>query len=235
MEKKYCIYKHVAPNGKVYIGQTYNTKQRWSRNGNNYKNSPYFYEAIQKYGWENFRHEIILDNLTKKEADEKEKEYIILYDSQNREKGYNCNEGGTGGNQKPTTKVKMYDLQGKFLKSFESAAEAGRYINIDRTRITSCCKKKSKSAGGYRWSYYEEELDWDYINNNARSLNNARSNPIKITDLILKETKIFKSRKEAIDYYNFSKGGFMSCLNNNNPFPKIYLKRYYLEEVDKDE
>lgn len=53
------IYKHIAPNGKSYIGQTYNEpKLRWA-NGEGYKNSLYFYNAIKKYGWDNIKHKIL--------------------------------------------------------------------------------------------------------------------------------------------------------------------------------
>ena len=53
----YTVYKHTSPNGKVYIGITCKpTKARW-KNGKGYKNNDYFYNAILKYGWENFSHE----------------------------------------------------------------------------------------------------------------------------------------------------------------------------------
>ena len=232
MENNYCIYKHTTPEEKVYIGQTNNPKRRW-RNGEGYKiSSPNFYKAIQKYGWENIQHEILISNLTKEEADQKEIELIALYNARDKDKGYNISPGGIGGNQKPTVQVNMYSLEGIFIQSFDSAASAARAVKTNRTNIIACCNKRAKSAAGYRWSYIQEKLDWDFINNNARSKNNGNSVPIKITDLETKETKIFSSRQSAINYYNFSKGGFMYCLNNKKTsFPKIYLKKYLLEEV----
>lgn len=93
-EKIYCVYKHTSPNGKVYIGITgQKPKYRWD-NGNGYKQNTYFYNAIQKYGWENFEHEILFTELTKEDACTKEKELITLYDSTNRNKGYNLSVGG---------------------------------------------------------------------------------------------------------------------------------------------
>ena len=53
------IYRHTAPNGKSYIGQTYNDPEsRWAK-GEGYKNSLYFYNAIKKYCLYNFKHEIL--------------------------------------------------------------------------------------------------------------------------------------------------------------------------------
>lgn len=66
----YCVYKHTSPSGKVYIGQTsINPLDRW-QNGKGYKKQA-FYNAIKKYGWENIKHEILYDNLTKEEATKK--------------------------------------------------------------------------------------------------------------------------------------------------------------------
>ena len=89
-ERKYLVYKHTAPNNKVYIGITCRTiEARSGHNGIHYKNSPHFYCAIQKYGWDNFTHEVLLDGLTKAEACEKEQYYIRLYQSNNPIFGYN--------------------------------------------------------------------------------------------------------------------------------------------------
>lgn len=94
MERKYCVYMHTAPNGKVYIGITCRKpKKRWD-NGNGYKNNPHFYNAITKYGWGNFTHDILFADLSKEEAEAKEIELISKYDSTNRTKGYNHELGG---------------------------------------------------------------------------------------------------------------------------------------------
>ena len=98
----YSIYCHTSPSGKKYIGQAKDIKKRWLVNGNGkqYKNCKVFYSAIKKYGWKNFEREIIASNLTKKEADNFEKLLIEKLDTQNREKGYNRADGGSGGNHK---------------------------------------------------------------------------------------------------------------------------------------
>jgi len=96
MKKNYTVYKHIAPNGKIYIGQTCQTPQkRWGR-GSGYKNNPYFYNAIQKYEWDNFEHVIVATDLTKKEADYLEKYLIAFYETTNPLKGYNLTKGGDG-------------------------------------------------------------------------------------------------------------------------------------------
>ncbi len=69
---EYCVYKHTSPNGKVYIGITrQNPIKRWM-NGKGYAHNTHFYNAILKYGWSNFRHEILFTGLTREDACQKE-------------------------------------------------------------------------------------------------------------------------------------------------------------------
>lgn len=91
---KYTVYMHITPSNKRYIGITCKkTKYRWN-NGKGYKNNKHFYSAIIKYGWENIEHIILFENLTKEEAEQKEIELIKKYSSNNREYGYNIENGG---------------------------------------------------------------------------------------------------------------------------------------------
>ena len=92
----YIVYQHKNKiNGKNYFGITSRKpEERWGHNGCKYKTSPHFYSAIQKYGWDNFEHNILFDNLTKEEACTKEQELIKKYNSMNRKFGYNLITGG---------------------------------------------------------------------------------------------------------------------------------------------
>jgi group I intron endonuclease len=85
---------HICPNGKKYIGITkQEPKKRWL-NGKGYKTNNYFYKAINKYNWANIEHKILFKELTKEEAEIKEKELIKKYKSNIREFGYNIENGG---------------------------------------------------------------------------------------------------------------------------------------------
>lgn len=94
-EKKWVVYKHTAPNGKVYIGITcQKSEYRWN-NGINYSCQPLFFHAIIKYGWINFKHKILYDGLTYEEAAEKETEIIKEYNSTDYKFGYNISGGAS--------------------------------------------------------------------------------------------------------------------------------------------
>ena len=93
----YYVYLHNNKiNNRKYIGITKQSpEKRWGIQGNNYRSSPYFYNSIQKYGWDNFEHIILFANLTKEEACEKEMALIRFYNMQDKKYGYNIMEGGT--------------------------------------------------------------------------------------------------------------------------------------------
>lgn len=91
----WCVYMHEhRATGQKYIGITeHKPTKRW-QNGRGYKQHPRFYSAIQKYGWDAFRHEILFTDLTKEEAERLEAHLIDKYQTRNPAKGYNCEGGG---------------------------------------------------------------------------------------------------------------------------------------------
>lgn len=111
MISNYSVYKHTAPNGKVYIGVTgVAPKCRWA-NGEGYRNQ-IFYRAVKKYGWENINSEILFEGLNKEEAEKKEIELISYYKSNIPEYGYNIQNGGSlAGKHFDLTKKKLSNLK----------------------------------------------------------------------------------------------------------------------------
>ena len=90
------MYVHInKTNNKKYFGITkQNPKYRFGSNGCNYKESPHFYSAIIKYGWDNFEHRVLFTVCTKDEACKLEIWLIKRYKTQDREHGYNILAGG---------------------------------------------------------------------------------------------------------------------------------------------
>ena len=89
---KHTIYIHKNKiNGKYYVGQTVDPKQRFGKDGSTYMGCKLFYRAIKLYGWNSFEHRIVQEGLTKRQADELETDLIYWLDSKNN--GYNLTYG----------------------------------------------------------------------------------------------------------------------------------------------
>ena len=79
-DKMYIVYLHVNPkNKKVYVGITdQNVYKRW-KNGHGYTKCKKFYNAIVKYGWDNFHHVVLSSNLTEDKVNRIESILISYY------------------------------------------------------------------------------------------------------------------------------------------------------------
>ena len=178
----WCLYMHTCPNGKVYIGITSKSpKDRW-RNGRGYETNVLFNRAIIKYGWDNIEHDVLLDGLTKAQAEHYEIEFIKELESNNPAYGYNISSGGgcgSAGAKRPGVgkliwetrrangtdgawnkgisvngqPVCQYDKGGAFIALYASTREAERITKIRRSHISECCSMKRKTAGGFVWRY----------------------------------------------------------------------------------
>lgn len=162
----YCVYMHTNKiNGKRYVGITKygdDPNQRW-HNGKAYPLNQHFSQAIKKYGWDNFEHEIIASNLTESEAKSFESLLIDKLDLMNQDKGYNLNSGGATMQHSEHTKRQMsmshskricqYNTNGDFIKTWGSIILAGTELGIDPSHIAKCCKNKCCTAGGFVWQY----------------------------------------------------------------------------------
>lgn len=179
---KYTVYKHTSPCGKTYIGVTGQSVTRRWNNGSGYKKCPLFYNAIKKYGWDNFNHEILFEGLTKEEAEQKEIELISFYKSNDREFGYNIENGG---NCKGThsEEVKLKISTGNKGKTIDmSTPKQISRINKLKTSMlgennpfygkkhsTESKQKISKSRIGNKWSVHKKIKQFDLFGNYINS------------------------------------------------------------------
>lgn len=114
-ERNYKLYVHISPSGKRYYGITSYEKAEWRwNNGKGYKENRHFTNSINKYGWDNFKHIILFNNLTKEEACLLEQMYIALYDTTNPKYGYNNMSGGQHGLHTEESKKKISEHNAKY-------------------------------------------------------------------------------------------------------------------------
>lgn len=103
--KEYCIYMLTSPSGKSYIGQTCDLKRRLIAHQTS-KGCISIYTAIKKYGFVNFKLEILIDKLAIEKANENEIKFILEYNTL-FPNGYNLNSGGEMREPSDETRKKM--------------------------------------------------------------------------------------------------------------------------------
>ena len=50
-------------------------------------------------------------------------------------------------------KILQYDINGGFIKEYDSIVDAANTVNGSKSSICGCCRGKNKTASGYVWKY----------------------------------------------------------------------------------
>lgn len=91
----YSVYVLTFTDGKKYVGLTRQMPEKRWRGGSGYKNQTLVSNAIKESGgWENVKHDIVLENVSLEVGAAKEKELISEYRTQDINYGYNTKNGG---------------------------------------------------------------------------------------------------------------------------------------------
>ena len=143
MESTYCVYMHKNKiNGKIYIGQTCQQPEKRWKDGEGYKGSSYFYSAIKKYGWSQFDHFILADNLTLEQANELEIKYIQQYKTTDDNYGYNLQSGGKNYIMSEMHKKKISEA----LKGIDRAGEKNSMYGKHHSEDTKNKIRQTKNS-----------------------------------------------------------------------------------------
>jgi len=171
-----------------------NEKGRWS-NGRGYSHNEHLTNAIKKYGWENFKHYVLAENIPERDLDEVERHYIRKFDAQNPKFGYNEDSGGCKNKRhSERTKKKI------------SETEKGKKVS-DKTRklLSKSHIGKSVNAGVPKSQEHKEKLS-ESLKGKYIAEDCARSMPIEMVDIKTNEVLMeFSNAKEAAKYINHIK------------------------------
>ena len=206
MNKNYTLYIHINKiNNKCYVGITNRKPEiRWGLNGNGYKNQPKFYNAIQKYGWDNFYHIILFSNLSQNEALTLETEHIQKYNS--IKNGYNILLKGI--QSYPRNKpIYCKNLN----KIYSSIKEASLDLHIDSSAIIENCKGRRSPIKGNDFYY------WDNINNtiiDKTPFQKKKPNNIEPV-LCIELNKVFPSINDCAKELQIDESGLDKALNGS--------------------
>lgn len=167
-------------NGKMYIGYSKNPIGRYNSHKSVARKKPNrpLYNAMNKYGFDNFSLVILADYETEEWALEAEVFFIEAIGTQNREIGYNIDKGGTTGKthsaesikkmSKPRsykwklteeTKLKQ-SLSKKGVKKSEEHKEKIRKINLGKKASDETKQKMSQKRKGKTWKLIDGKRVW---------------------------------------------------------------------------
>lgn len=254
-ERTWLLYVHTNKiNNKKYVGITsMATKQRWA-NGSGYKGQV-FYNAIQKYGWDNFDHEIIVEGLTESEAYYWERLYIKGLNSKSPN-GYNITDGGDARSMDRSKFIGVNATNIKpliclnTLEIFPYQKKALEKYNIFSSAMSQCLNGRALSAGklpnGEKllWAHYDSTYDIEHYMElreviKLRIKNHASIGKEKPIEVRLKTSKpvicittgdIFYSAKEASRSMNIGCGDVGRCCKGLKSHIKgtewMYLDEY---------
>ena len=163
-EKTYSVYIHTSPSGKYYVGITkLMVEKRW-RGGKGYSNNPYFTRAIKKYGWDNFKHEVVSSGLTKEEAENLEIKLIAELHSNEKKYGYNISSGGNARNGTKHSEESKEKMREARKNNPHTLTEEGRRkiiethkgnsYNLNRRMSEETKKKISEAISGEKHPLY---------------------------------------------------------------------------------
>lgn len=198
----YCIENSV--NNKRYIGSSNSLYQRLHKhssllNHNKHQN-PYLQNAWNKYNGDNFEcyvlefcSEELLTITEQKWIDELKSEYNLTKEvvrnvlsqesrdkiSETLKKGYA--DGSIALTR--TRKVKAYDLNGNFVKQFDTLRDASRELNTHLSSIIRVLRGTYMQANNYQFRYAEDESEVGKVEE-SRYRRRFYHAPIKLGELL---------------------------------------------------
>lgn len=206
----YVIYTHInKTNGKIYVGLTsMKPEERWL-DGKGYHKGTYFRNAIDKYGWNNFEHKIIKENLTKEEASYWERYYISFYNSTDGQYGYNMSSGGENGSHPQTLETR------KKISEHHSGFRGRKHT---KESIKKMCDAKTgenhPNFGKHHSNSSKEKMKESALNNRGRIF------------LCIELNRIFNNLNEAYNVTTCPKGSIVLCCQGKQKQSKGYHWKY---------
>ena len=208
-ERKWSVYRHTSPSGKVYIGITARSPKRRWENGKGYKRNVLFCKAIQKYGWDNIKHEVLFTGLLEERAKQLEINLIRHY------KGlgisYNITDGGDGVVGVPDSPKRLEAVRRYWT---------GRHLSDEAKAKISKANKGNQARKGMHNSKEAIAKRLETIRKNGGQ---KRRLPSEVLTRIRRETaKVIPVKQYTLDgkfvaeYYSMSEAGRVVGIRPNN-------------------
>lgn len=121
-------------------------------------------------------------------------------------------------------KIKQYDLNGNFIKEWNSSVEAEKDLNINSRSIRAVCSGKRNTAGGFIWKYLND--------NSPVKLKNKTKKKVCQYDLNNNYIATYHSLKEAEEQTGINYTSISKACNNRIKTAGKYIWKYKGDELD---
>lgn len=224
----YTVYMHTSKStGKKYIGITCREpwKRRFNGDGSGYKNCTHFWNAIQKYGWDDFIHEVLETCESEKEAMRLERFYIAKHNTADDKFGYNIKLGGE--HQKLSKEV--CDKISRSNKGRMSPTKGTHRSEETKRKIRDAQKGRPlspKHAENCRNATREYYKTHSPAHTFTEADHKSAKEACQIKVLVKETNQIFDSMTECANFY----GVLVSNLSRAIRYNKKY-KGYHFEKI----
>lgn len=116
---------------------------------------------------------------------------------------------------KHATKILQYDLNGLFIREWDSIQMAEKHLNI--TGISACCRGKCVSISGFIWKYFETNFSHKILSYSNKLIKfpviklDLQGNKLQEFDSIYQASKICNIDKDTISKCCSKKGYYKSA------------------------
>lgn len=143
-----CVYRLTnIVTGKKYIGKTIQYTIRMKYHATKYSKCHYLRNSIKKYGWNNFRKDIIIKNVPEEDLNNIEKSYIEI-ENTIAPNGYNLTKGGEGCSGLVHTNEVKQRLS--IINTGERHPQFGKKRAIDTCKKISKARRLKKKGSAWR-------------------------------------------------------------------------------------
>lgn len=167
-------------NGKIYIGQSKDTNQRWRQHkleARKQKPSMIINRAMKKYGIENFRFEVVASCLDQNAANNTETT-IVSQENSLAPNGYNVSLGGCNAPKSEEWKAKMaITMKGKNTSPETQFKKGHNHSEEVRAKLSSSLKGRkpwNKDLPAEKQSFYGKQLTDEHKNNLSKANRGGR-------------------------------------------------------------
>lgn len=239
--RHWIIYMYTFPNNKRYIGKTCYSMNRRQRDSSwtGYKNCTLLWNAIQKYGVQNIKQDILFeDDMTDAEASRLEQICILLFKCNanrfsNPSYGYNLTDGGEGvSGMKRKDDAHMNQVR-KMIEDRKGCKLTDEHK--DKLSIAHTGKKRGPMSDDTKRKISAANSKENMSEETRIRRSNSKKKKVIAIHKITSESIIFNSVNDAAIYFNVQPSAVSRwCDKSRNP-ANDYIFDYYLPTTTERE